>query len=190
VGADHSPREVSLEQVPICTGRLISIDWHQVTDTCRYSARNSVKASDSGQVPRDVASLYAKAHRRKRPIDYLIILSHIERAESNLHRVLQGTRQSQLPVDCIFITERRCGAGGKTEVAQNLLQSLDLRDRACLFDNNLEVPEEGSGEGLEGFGAESTGFRRRFRRGLGGFGAEQPGQVQQDLRPFNSRNPS
>ena len=31
--------------------------------------------------------------------------------------------------------------------------------------------EEGSGEGLEGFGAE-------------------PDQVQQDLRPFNSRNPS
>ena len=31
--------------------------------------------------------------------------------------------------------------------------------------------EQGSGEGLGGFGAE-------------------PGQVQQDLRPFNSRNPS
>ena len=29
------------------------------------------------------------------------------------------------------------------------------------------VPEEGSGEGLEGFGAESTGFRRRFRRRSG-----------------------
>jgi len=35
--------------------------------------------------------------------------------------------------------------------------------------------EQGSGEGSG--------------EGLGGFGAE-PGQVQQDLRPFNSRNPS
>ena len=70
------------------------------------------------------------------------------------------------------------------------------------------VPEEGSGEGLEGFGAESTGFPKKVPEkvwkalvqsqqgsgegsgeGLGGFGAE-PGQVQQDLRPFNSRNPS
>ena len=45
-------------------------------------------------------------------------------------------------MDFVFITERRCGAGGKTEVAQNLLHSLDLKDRACLFDDNLEVAEE------------------------------------------------
>ena len=97
-----------------------------------------MKASDSGQVPRDVASLYAKVHRRKRPIDYLITLSHIERSEGNLHRVLQGTRQSQLPVDFIFVTERSCGAGGKTEVAQNLLHNLNLKDWACLFDDKAE----------------------------------------------------
>jgi len=35
----------------------------------------------------------------------------------------------------------------------------------------------------------STGFGEGSGEGLGGFGAE-PGQVQQDLRPFNSRKPS
>ena len=51
------------------------------------------------------------------------------------------------------------------------------------------VPEEGSGEGLEGFSAESTGFRRRFRRRSGRLRC-RAGSVQQDLRPFDSRNPS
>eukprot|EP00435_Cladocopium_sp_Y103_P073976 s9_g46.t1 len=140
-GADHIPHEIWLEQVPVIqnSGRLIAVDWHQVTDTCRYSARNFVKASDSGQVPRDVASFYAKADRRKGPNDLLIILSHIEASEGNLQRVLRGTRQSRFPADFIFITERRCGPGGKTEVAQNLLHELNLR---VMFDDNLEVAEE------------------------------------------------
>jgi len=42
---------------------------------------------------------------------------------------------------------------------------------------------EGSGEGFGEGSGEGSG------EGLGGFGAE-PGQVQQDLQPFNSRKPS
>ena len=49
---------------------------------------------------------------------------------------------------------------------------------------------EGSGEGLGGFGAQvQLGSGEGSGEGLGGFGAE-PGQVQQDLWPFNSRKPS
>ena len=45
-----------------------------------------------------------------------------------------------------------------------------------------KVPEEAPGGVQQGSGKGSG-------EGLGGFGAE-PGQVQQDLRPFNSRKPS
>ena len=52
---------------------------------------------------------------------------------------------------------------------------------------------EGSGEGVEGFGAKRSqgqqGSGEGSGEGLGGFGAE-PGQVQQDFRPFNSRKSS
>ena len=49
---------------------------------------------------------------------------------------------------------------------------------------------EGSGEGLGGFGAQvQLGSGEGSGEGLGGFGAE-PGQVQQDLSPFNSQKPS
>ena len=47
-----------------------------------------------------------------------------------------------LPVSYVFVTEKRSGNGGKTEVAQNLLHGLNLQVRACLFDDNLEVAEE------------------------------------------------
>ena len=67
--------------------------------------------------------------------------SHWE-SEGNLRRVLRGVQQSRLPASYIFITERRAGIGGKTEVAQNLLRSLNLQGRASLCDDNIEVAEE------------------------------------------------
>ena len=124
--------------VAVAQGRLIAIDWHQVTDVCRYSGRRHVQATDNGQIPADVATFYNKVNRRLCAGDCQIVLSHIERSADNLQRVLRGVRQSRLPVSYVFVTERRSGIGGKTEVAQNLLHSLNLQGRACLFDDNLE----------------------------------------------------
>ena len=58
VGGDFIPRGIWLEQVAMVQGRLIAIDWHQVTDVCRYSGRRHVQAADNGQVPADVAAFY------------------------------------------------------------------------------------------------------------------------------------
>ena len=38
VGGDFIPRGIWLEQVAMVQGRLIAIDWHQVTDVGRSSA--------------------------------------------------------------------------------------------------------------------------------------------------------
>ena len=142
VGGDFVPHEIWLEEVAVVQGKLIAFDWHQVTDVCRYSGRRHVQAADNGQVPADVATCYNKVNRRLRPGDLQVIISHIERSEGNLRRVLRGVQQSRLPASYIFITERRAGIGGKTEVAQNLLRSLNLQGRASLCDDNIEVAEE------------------------------------------------
>ena len=44
---------------------------------------------------------------------------------------------------------------------------------------------KGSGQGLGGFGAEPGHVQQGSGEGSG-----EPGQVQQDLRPYNSRKPS
>ena len=142
VGGDFVPHEIWLEEVAVVQGKLIAFDWHQVTDVCRYSGCRQVQAADNGQVPADVATCYNKVNRRLCPGDLQVIISHIERSEGNLRRVLRGVQQSRLPASYIFITERRAGIGGKTEVAQNLLRSLNLQGRASLCDDNIEVAEE------------------------------------------------
>ena len=85
---DFIPREIWLEQVAMVQGRLIAINWHQVTDVCRYSRRRQVQAADNGrQVPADVAAFYNKVNRTLRAGDCQIVLSHIERSADNLRRV-------------------------------------------------------------------------------------------------------
>lgn len=138
------PTEIRLDQVPVIpsNGRLVAIDWHQVSDVFRFSARRNIQASDSGQVPADVVAFYGKVKRRIGAQDKFCIISHIERSEGNLQRILRSVRTSRLPVSYIFVTTARTGPGGKTEVAQNLLHSLDLTGKACLLDDNLSVGEE------------------------------------------------
>jgi hypothetical protein len=89
-----------------------------------------------------MSSFYGKVQRRLQPGDCFIILSHIEYSQDNLQKLLKAVGRSRLPVSYIFVTEKRTGAGGKAEVAQNLLRRLDLKDKACLFDDNLEMASE------------------------------------------------
>ena len=144
VDNNFRPREIWLEEVPVIRGqgKLIAVDWHQVTDVCRYSKYRNIHCASNGQVPADIATFYEKVKRRLGPEDLLVIISHIERSEDNLQRVLRGVRQSRLPVAFIFITEKRTGPGGKTDVAQDLLRSVNLLGRASICDDNLEVSEE------------------------------------------------
>ena len=72
--------------------------------------------------------------------DCFIVLSQPHRVQQR--QFSEAVRTSRLPVHYVFVTEKRTGAGGKAEVAQNLLRRLDLKDKACLFDDNLEMASE------------------------------------------------
>ena len=104
VGGDFIPQEIWLEEVAVVQGKLVAIDWHQVTDVCRYSGRRHVQAADNGQVPVDVATFYNKVNRRLRPGNLQVIISHIERSEDNLRRVWK--RQSS-EFFCLLEDNRR-----------------------------------------------------------------------------------
>ena len=78
---------------------------------------------------------------------------------SKPHRIQQRVRTSWLPVHYVFVTEKRTGAGRRAEVAQNLLCKLDLTDKACLFDDNLEVASEFCSKGGTIFHAKKLGLR-------------------------------
>ena len=158
VDSDFNPIEVWLEEVPACK-RVIAVDWHQVSDVCRYSRNNSVHIAGNGQVPQDISSCYGKVQRRLQQGDCFIILSHIEYSKDNLQKLLRGVRTSRLPVHYVFVTEKRTGADRRAEVAQNLLWKLDLKDKACLSDDNLEVASEFCSKGGTIFHAKKLGLR-------------------------------
>ena len=78
--SEFNPIEIWLEEVPACE-RVIAVDWHQVSDVCRYSRKSSVHIAGNGQVPQDISSFYGKVHRRLQPADSFIVLSHIEHSQ-------------------------------------------------------------------------------------------------------------
>ena len=59
VDSEFNPVEVWLEEVPTCE-RVIAVDWHQVSDVCRYSCNSSVHIAGNGQVPQGISSFYGK----------------------------------------------------------------------------------------------------------------------------------
>eukprot|EP00434_Breviolum_minutum_P045200 symbB.v1.2.040465.t1/scaffold7258.1/size12300/1 len=65
-------------------GRVIAIDWHQVSDTWRLNRREAARADQhTGALPRQVIEFYDVVKQNLQRQDRLIILSHIERSERN-----------------------------------------------------------------------------------------------------------
>ena len=74
-------------------------------------------------------------------LTHMIILSHIERSQSNLEFLLVSTRVNRLPVDLVFVTQTRTVAGGKAAVLQALLGERNIA-RSVLPDDKLQVCSE------------------------------------------------
>ena len=70
--------------------------------------------------------------------DKAIILSHIERSKKNLEFLLRSTQMNHLPVDLVFVTKTRTGAGGRAAVLQALLGDRNIA-RLVLLDDNWRV---------------------------------------------------
>ena len=123
-------------------GRVIAIDWHQVSDTLRLNRREAARADqDTGALPRQVIEFYNVVKQNLQSQDRLIILSHIERSERNRNFLLKSVEHCGLPVDLVVITSSRTGLGGKAAVLQALLGQRGI-GRACILDDNLQVLTE------------------------------------------------
>ena len=123
-------------------GRLIAIDWHQVSDTWRLNRREAARADQhTGALPRQVIEFYNVVKENLQSQDRLIILSHIERSERNRNFLLQSVEHCGLPVDLVVITSSRTGLGGKAAVLQALLGQKEI-GRSCILDDNLQVLTE------------------------------------------------
>ena len=123
-------------------GRVIAIDWHQVSDTWRLNRREAARADqDTGALPRQVIEFYNVVKQNLQSQDRLIILSHIERSERNRNFLLKSVEHCGLPVDLVVITSSRTGLWGKAAVLQALLGQRGI-GRACILDDNLQVLTE------------------------------------------------
>ena len=123
-------------------GRVIAIDWHQVSDTWRLNRREAARADqDTGALPRQVIEFYNVVKQNLQSQDRLIIPSHIERSERNRNFLLKSVEHCGLPVDLVVITSSRTGLGGKAAVLQALLGQRGI-GRACILDDNLQVLTE------------------------------------------------
>ena len=124
-------------------GRVIAIDWHQVSDTWRLNRREAARADQhTGALPpRQVVEFYNVVKENLQSQDRLIILSHIERSERNRNFLLKSVEHCGLPVDLVVITSSRTGLGGKAAVLQALLGQREI-GRSCILDDNLQVLTE------------------------------------------------
>eukprot|EP00434_Breviolum_minutum_P042141 symbB.v1.2.037496.t1/scaffold5556.1/size26356/1 len=123
-------------------GRVIAIDWRQVSDTWRLNRRDAARADQhTGALPRQVIEFYDVVKQNLQRQDRLIILSHIERSERNRNFLLKSVEHCGLPIDLVVITSNRTGLGGKAAVLQALLGQREI-GRACILDDNLQVLTE------------------------------------------------
>ena len=123
-------------------GRVIAIDWHQVSDTWRLNRREAARADQhTGALPRQVIEFYDVVKQNLQRQDRLIILSHIERSERNRNFLLKSVEHCGLPIDLVVIISNRTELGGKAAVLQSLLGQREI-GRACILDDNLQVLTE------------------------------------------------
>ena len=135
--------EEQLSRIPVVSdGKIVAFDWHQVTDTYRASRFNAFRTNwDTADLLQFVLDVFHQTAHRCGQFDKVIILSHIERSESNLEFLLRSTRVNRLPVDLVFVTQTRTVAGGKAAVLQALLGKRNIA-RSVLLDDNLQVCSE------------------------------------------------
>ena len=120
----------------------MAFDWHQVTDNYRASRFKALRADwETGELLQSVLDVYHQTAHNCGQFDKVFILSHIEKRKKNLEFLLKSARVNRLPVDLVFLTGTRTGAGGKAAVLQALLDDRNLA-RSVLLDDNLTICSE------------------------------------------------
>ena len=91
--------EQQLSRIPVVSdGKIVAFDWHQVTDTYRASRFKAFRTNwDTADLLQSVLDVYHQTAHRCGQFDKVIILSYIERSESNLEFLLRSTRVNRLP---------------------------------------------------------------------------------------------
>ena len=51
---------------------MIAVDWHQVTDTCRFGERSAARISEEYRLPDRVLQFYRQVAAIKQPGDLLV----------------------------------------------------------------------------------------------------------------------
>ena len=127
--------EFSLESPPSSklTGVAICIDWHQVTDVHRTSARSAVHISDDGLVPPQNLAVYQRLHSSH---TWLAVLSYVH-TDYTRNRLLRAASQSQLHADLILVTPNPTGRRGKLATLRAV-----FKGPAVLVDDKVEVLNE------------------------------------------------
>ena len=89
VGPDHHWK-TRISSFPIRSGteRIVAVDWHQVTDTCRFGERSAARVSEEYLLPDRILQFYRRVAETKKAGDLLVVCSHIHRSEYNLNNLL------------------------------------------------------------------------------------------------------
>ena len=83
VGQEHWKTRINSFPIRSGTERVVAVDWHQVTDTCRFGERSAARISEEYRLPDRVLQFYRQVAAIKQPGDLLVVCSHIHQSEYN-----------------------------------------------------------------------------------------------------------
>ena len=72
VGQEHWKTRINSFPIRSGTERVIAVDWHQVTDTCRFGERSAARISEEYRLPDRVLQFYRQVAAIKQPGDLLV----------------------------------------------------------------------------------------------------------------------
>lgn len=81
VGQEHWKTRINSFPIRSGTERVVAVDWHQVTDTCRFGERSAARISEEYRLPDRVLQFYRQVAATKQPGDLLVVCSHIHQSE-------------------------------------------------------------------------------------------------------------
>ena len=139
VGQEHWKTRINSFPIRSGTERVVAVDWHQVTDTCRFGERSAARISEEYRLPDRVLQFYRQVAATKQPGDLLVVCSHIHQSEYNLNNLLWAVQVNNLPIDIVIVTAERIGRAGKLFTLAALTP---YSSKVLLLDDNYEISQE------------------------------------------------
>ena len=139
VGQEHWKTRINSFPIRSGTERVVAVDWHQVTDTCRFGERSAARISEEYRLPDRVLQFYRQVAAIKQPGDLLVVCSHIHQSEYNLNNLLWAVQVNNLPIDIVIVTAERIGRAG---TLFTLAALTPYSSKVLLLDDNYEISQE------------------------------------------------